>query len=305
MDDSQDHVSIDGLEKSLADLMEVADATELNKGYGGVSVETSGRYDEKGKGGGGMAGSGDVGGLDDMMIAKMSDAGVPAGMIAEFSAFMAGKQEDDEEDDEGEESEKSFYEDDFDYGYEQEDIAKSMDHFRADPAIADTIDVSPYLESLTVGVADQIDGLTKSQQVFQLSQNEVNRHMAAAMAQMGTMIKSQAAVIEELGSRLGLVERQPSAPRAALTTGRAQAMAKSMPNEAGNGYGSQLTKSELKSTLTYMNLEKGIKSINGRSTSEIVCLYEGGAPIDGKVVEAAQRFLQTNPHEADAARSYA
>ena len=53
-----------------------------------------------------------------------------------------------------------------------------------------------------------------------------------------------------------------------------------------------------------MNLEKGIKQINGQPTYELACMYDGGAPIDGRVVEAVSTFLATHPHEAEQARNY-
>jgi hypothetical protein len=296
---TEPEIGLDGLQKSLDELVQVADATEqVSKGYGGVSVEHSGRMDEDGKGGGGQAGSGDVGSLDNMMIAKMTEAGIPAGVISAFTAFL---KKDDEEEEEEEESEKSL-----DAQPEHEEpIAKSMDEFREDPDLADAVDVSPFLEALTARTADQLDGIRKSAHVFQTSQNEVNRHLAAAVHQVGSLIKSQAAVIDHLGQRLGLVERTPAQPKGVTTRTRAEAMSKSMPGEAGGGDEMQLKKSEVLSALTYMNLEKGIKQVNGRPTYELACMYDGGAPLDDGTVKAVRSFLRANPHEADAARSYA
>jgi hypothetical protein len=307
---NEPEVSVDGLQKSLDELLEAADATELSKAYGGVSVEHSGRYDEDGKGGGGLAGAGDVGGLDDLMIAKMSDAGLPAGLIADFAAFMA-KEDDDEDDDEdveinvGKMGGGDYYRSDDAADEEEpaEPIQKALDTFREDPDIADAVDVSPFLEALTTRTADQLDVISKSHHVFQASQNEVNRHLAVALNEMGQLVKSQEAVIYELGARLGMIERQPVAPRGATTLQGAQALAKSLPGELGGNEGS-LVKSELVSTLTYMNLEKGIKHVNGRSTNELACMYDGGAAADPSVVEAVRTFLRTHPHEADAARNY-
>jgi hypothetical protein len=305
-------VAIDGLQKSLDELLQVADATELSKAYGGVSVEHSGHYDESGKVGGGLAGGGDIGGLDDMMIAKMSEAGVPAGLIADFAAFMTGKQEDDEDEDE-EEMEGKYSAEYAEYSEanqpQPEPMSKAIDELRA-PAedgstdIADAVDVSPFLETLTMRVAEQIDGIRKSVAEGHGTQHNVNAHLAAALHQMGGLMKSQQAVIGELGARLGMIERQPAQPRGATSLTGAQAMAKSLPGEAG-GNGEQLSKSEVLSTLTYMNLEKSIKQINGRPTYELACLADGGAPMDEGTVNAVRTFLRTHPHEADAARNYA
>jgi hypothetical protein len=313
MADEQTHepeLDLDGLEKSLDELVSVADATELHKAYGGTSVEYSGRYDEDGKGGGGQAGGGDVGGLDDMMIAKMSDAGIPAGLIAEFAAFMEGDEEEEEEEEESgkmgeyEGGGESYYRSEDANADNSDDLRKALDEFRQDSDIADAIDVSPFLEALVSRTADQMDAIRKSHDGFEAQQAQLNKHLAVAVHQVGTMLKSQTAVIHELASRLGMVERQPAQPRGATTLTGAQAMAKSMPGEALGG-GDRLSKSEALATLSYMNLEKGIKQINGRPTFELVCMYDGGAPIDGQVVSAVETFLRTHPHEADAARNYA
>ncbi len=295
-ENTEAELDLDALQKSLDELVSVADATELHKAYGGTSVEYSGRYDEDGKGGGGGADKGDVGGLDDMMIAKMSDAGIPPNIIGDFLAFMDG---DDEEEEEKEEAEKSD-------PPPVEELQKALDDFKESPNIADAVDVSPFLEDLVGKIAGQFDSIRKSEHDFQGHQGDMNRHLAVALHQIGTLAKSQQVVINELGSRLGLVERQPAAPqpRGATSLHAAQAMTKSMPNELGAG-GAELAKSELLSTLTYMNLVKGIKQVNGQPTYELACMYDGGAPVDGRVIETVKTFLATHPHEADQARTYA
>jgi hypothetical protein len=319
-------VDVEGLEASLQDLIKAADATSIAKAYGGTSVEYSGRYDEDGKGGGGGAESGDIGGLDDMMIGKLSEAGIPADVISAFSAFMSkeeeeekesegGGDEEEEEEEEGEEGKMSAHkkgkfppEPEFEgkmgkvsHGRptaksQDYDLQKSMQEFRGDRDIADAIDVSPFLEALTARTAEQLDGIRKSHGQFANSQADVNRAMAGAIYQMGSIIKS-------MGQRLGVVERTPATPRGATRLTGAQAMAKSMPGEVGSGRES-LSKSELLASMSYMNLEKGIKQINGRSTAELVSLFEGGANIDQGTVGEVEKFLRSHPNESDTARRY-
>jgi hypothetical protein len=188
----------------------------------------------------------------------------------------------------------------------KEPMAKSMDDFRQDKDIADAIDVSPYLEAMTARTADQIDGLRKSIDGGFAGQVDINRHMAAAMHQMGTLMKSQEAVIGELGKRLNIVEKQPQQPKGATSRTGAEAMAKSMPGEAGGppASGSSLSKSELLGTLSYMNLEKKIHNIGSQKTSEAIYLLEGGNKVDDGVIAAATAFLAQNPAEAQQARTY-
>lgn len=316
-----------GLEASLDELVKAADATELVKGYGGVRVEHSGRYDEDGKGGGGQAGSGDMGGLDNMMIGKMSDIAGDALVNAGFSAdqimgFMTGKQEDDddEEDDEdmdgkivgpsdfegkivgpsdfsgrkGKYGKSDDFEDDDDY------FTKSIDSLREDSDIGDAIDVSSYLEALTTRVADQMDGIRKSVGRGNRDQRNVNRAFAAAMHQVGSLVKSQQHVISVLGERLGVVERTPNAPKGASDLSGAQAMHKSL--TPGGSAQETLSKGEVLNVLTFMNLKKGIKEVAGRSTMETIGLLEGGNVLHPDSLNEVTRFLRTHPQDADAAK---
>jgi hypothetical protein len=330
-DNDQGTVTVEGLSSALDDLVKAADATDLIKGDGGI--EHSGHYDERGKVGGGRASGSDAGGLDNMMIAKLTEAGIDAGTIAAFQDFVAkAKDTDDDADEEPDNDEDDEMSgemreviadmhayakkngsmngypgfgksDDGGYG---EPLVKSMDEFRNDRDIADAIDVSPYLEAMTARTADQIDGLRKAISSGFGNQTEVNRHIAAAMHQMGTLVKSQASVIGELGKRLNIVESQPLPAKGATTRTGAQALAKGMPGEAGGpaAGGESLSKSELLSTLTYMNLEKGIKNIGSQRTSEAIYLLEGGNKVDNAVINAANAFLSQNPTEAQAARIY-
>jgi hypothetical protein len=295
-------VTDDGLGKALDELLKAADATSLSKGAthsgkGSNSVETGGHVDETGTTAGTLAGDGDVGGIDTLMVAKMSAAGIPANVINAFAAFMSKDEEEEEEDDDEEEEEESYKS----FG---SSFQKSMDTYREDPDLSDTIDVSPFLEALTARTADQLDAIRKSAGAFEGQQNHVNQKLAAALHQIGGLLKSQTGVIQALGERLNLVERTPAPQKGATQLSGAQPLHKALPGELGQG-GGELRKSEILSTLTYMNLEKGMSEINGHRTSELVGLFEGGNVIDEKTIGAVKNFLQTHPNEADAARQYA
>jgi hypothetical protein len=311
-DGTNEEVTLEGLDSALTDLVKAAEATDLVKG----GLEHSGRVDEKGKGGGGHADYSDAGGLDNMMVGKMASAGVPADMIADFGEFLAGKakgdDEDEEDEDEDEENQAGFKGKkygksdaaDFDSDIDDEPMQKSMDSFREDSDIASALDVSPYLEAMTMRTAEQIDDMRKSLTEQAGSQFEVNRRQAAALYQIGSLVKAQSAVVEALGQRLGLVERTPNAPKGATSAPTAQAMAKSMPGEAGAAGGEQLKKSEVLSVLSYMNLEKGIKTIGQQSTVEAIGLLEGGGRVSEDVIRAAHDFVTSNPTIEKEARSY-
>jgi len=309
-----DTVTLEGIDMALADLVKAAEATDLVKGGGDANrVEHSGHNDERGKVGGGRADYSDAGGLDNMMVGKMASAGIPADMIAEFGDFLAGKQkgdeEEDEDEDEGDEDEENMegmrgkrYGKSSAFDEYGEPLQKSMDTFREDSDIANALDVSPYLEAMTMRTAEQIDDMRKSLHEQSSSQYEVNRRQAAALFQIGTLVKSQSAVIEALGERLGLIERTPNAPKGATSTVGARALQKSMPGEAGRGEG--LRKSELLSVLSYMNLEKGVKSIGHQRTVEAIGLLEGGGTVSEDVIRAAHDFIASNPTLEQEARSY-
>ena len=291
-------VTEDGLGQALDELLKAADATSLTKGAthsgkGSNSIETSPRVDEDGVSSGALAGDAERGGIDTLMVAKMSDAGIPADVISAFAAFMSEDEEEEEEEDE-DEAEKSLRSDFF---------KSSMDQYRDDHVLAETIDVSPFLEALTARTADQLDAIRKSAGAFEGQQTHVNRAIAGALHQVGMLVKSQTAVVQALGERLNLVERQPASPRGATQLSGARPLTKALQGEAGGG-NTQLQKSEYLSTLSYMNLEKGIKNINGQSTTELIGLFEGGNIIEPRTIEAVHTFLASNPNEATAARQY-
>lgn len=179
---------------------------------------------------------------------------------------------------------------------------KSMDAFRQDPDIAGAIDVSSYLEGMTARTAEQIDKMRGSLKKGFSSQEQVNRAMAGALYQIGSLLKSRDEVIGELSKRMGIVEKQPAAPKGATT--RAAALQKSMPGEAGGGGGQSLKKHEVISVLSYMRLEKGIQHVGSSAVGEAIYMLEGGGQIDPKLVEAAEAFVASKPQEAHTALTY-
>jgi hypothetical protein len=277
--------------------------------------------------------------MEQTVMSALADAGFSAPQIA---AFMSGKADDEDEDeeggdedeDEGDEEEMSGEADGgfFSHtrpsptgkmsgkppmppfggkakgygksgGFSGEPLTKSLDALRSDPDIGDAIDVSAYLEGMTARVAEQLDSLAKGIHGGHSEQRKVNREFAAALWQTGKLVKSQAQVINALGQRLGLVESAPAPARGVQDPRRAQALAKSMPGEAGAG-GGRLGKSEILNTLSYMLLEKGVKEINGQSTREVIGLFEGGNVIAPETVGAVESFLRQHPGENQKARSF-
>lgn len=310
-------VTVEGMSDALDQLVKATDALDvLGKGGDASNVEHSGHNDERGKVGGGRADRSDAGGLDNMMVGKMAEAGIPVDMIADFSAFMSGKQSDDEDEEEEEENGKMKgkpHGKDAMHGYDKSDpkpdaepLKKAMDEFREDKDVADAVDVSGYLEGFTAKTADMLDGIRKAMQDTSNSQASVNAMQSRALHQMGSLLKSQSGVIDVLADRLGIVEKQPNAQRGAVTDVGAKTLSKGMPGEAGTG-GESMIKSqrELLNTLSYMNLEKSIKQIGSQQTNEAIYLLEGGGVVSNEVTAAAEAFLAQNPAEAETARTYA
>lgn len=306
-------VTVEGMSTALDELVKATDALDvLGKGGDASNVEHSGHNDERGKVGGGRADRGDAGGLDNMMVGKMAEAGIPVDMIADFSAFMSGKQseeeEEEEEDENGKMKDKNHMK-----GYDKSDakpdgepLKKAMDEYREDKDVADGVDVSGYLEGFTAKTADMIDGVRKSMQASSNNQASVNAMQSRALHQIGSLLKSQSGVIEVLADRLGIVEKQPNPQRGAVTDAGAKTLSKGMPGEAGTD-GEAMIKSqrELLNTLSYMNLEKSIKQIGSQQTNEAIYLLEGGGVVSDEVTAAAEAFLSQNPAEAETARTYA
>ena len=321
-------VTVEGMADALDELVKAADATDIVKGQvqhdrpggGGNGVEYSGHNDERGKVGGGGASASDEGGIDNMMIGKLTAAGFNAAEIASFAAFKKKEAEGDGDDDADDEEMQAMkakmvahkkktgslkgFDPKAEFGKsgngEGEPLVKSFDEFRKDPDVAAAIDVSPYLEAMTMRTAEQIDGLRKSFSERASDQNDMNRKQAAALYQIGSLLKSQSAVIDALAKRLNIVERTPNPPKGVTT---AAALHKSMPGEAGRPV-EKLSKSELLGTLSYMNLEKGIRHIGSQKTSDAIYMLEGGGLVSPEIIQAATDFLATNPTVAADARAY-
>jgi len=300
-------VDVDGLDASLDDLMKAADASDVkdrlmkavrgeHPGSSGYNAVHSGRIDEDGEGGGGIAGMGDAGEIDDLMIGKMIDAGISAGTVANFVAYMTGEDEDEDEDEDDEEMYRS--------GGDRrgEPLFKShSEEFSEDSDIAQAVDASPFMEALTMRTTDSLDSMHKSIYAQSVRQNDYNGKMARAVVGLGKLLKSQSGIITELQSRLGIVEKTPM-PQRGVTDSRA--LSKSMPGESGSAAQSRLTKSEAVSALTYLNLVKGMKTIGGHKTSELACMLEAGGSVDQGTLTEVERFLATHPNEAKLAKSY-
>ena len=292
MAEQNETVDVDKLEGLLAKLVKAADATDLRKG----GIENSGTVGSGGKQGGGQGSWSDSGTLDSMMIAKMEAAGLPSGLIAAFSAFMSGAKKDKDGKDCCPPAFKSE---------PQGNLAKSFRDQLGDQLGDDQqmVDISPYLDGLTTAVGDRIDALTKSMLGSQQSQAGVNKALAAAVSQIGNLVKSQAKVINHLGAKLGVLEHAP-VPVQRGVTGTAQPLNKAMPGETG-APSEQLNKSEVLSTLSYMNLEKGMREIGGRRTFELIGLLEGGGVYDQETHSAVTNFLKgCSPSEQNLAKSY-
>lgn len=322
-ENNEPEVTLESIDSALDTLIKATEATDLAKALGGVAVDQGGHVDERGQTKGGYAETGDVGSLDSMMVGRMEQAlieqGFPAAAIA---AFMRGKQEE-EEDEDGKKKEEEREPNepppagkmgkpaDSSGGVGtnprvKPTMGKSLDAFTEDPAIANAIDVSPYLEALVQRTCEQLDGFAKSADARGEKQDDVNKSMAVAVYGIGQLMKGVAAHATRLDQRLGLVERQPNPPKGATSQPEAVALAKGFGAHGAEGgpQPGQLTKGMVIATLSYLNLEKGIKQIGGRDTSELIYLYEGGGQLAPQAFNAVQRFLATNPSEAPVALSY-
>lgn len=305
---SEKNIAPADLEKTMKSLLDTVEATSLAKG----GVENSGTYGSEGKQGGGQGSESDAGPIDNMMIAKMIQSGVDVQTAAKFAAFMSGEGYDEDEDDEEmmgkKKARKSLDPSDSDLAKSFRD---SLD-FNLDAAgIEDEmVDITPYLNGFTEAVGESLGKLDVSFQKSAAKQDKVNKALALAVHQMGTLVKSQSAHIEKqghvinaLGERLGLVEKAPVAqPKGAQT--KAQAIEKSMPGEAGGGDEKRLTKSEVLSVLSYKNLVKGEKMIGQRLTSDVITGLESAGIYDREIDSAAHSFFKslTKEEQAEALR---
>lgn len=316
-ENSEPMVDTAQLEASLNELTRAAQATALVKGEGGdgVAISRSPHWSDGKPGSGEAISMGDTGTIDELQVAKMTQAGVDAGTIANFRAFMRAKAEGDPPPDADLNNENP----EAMRGQAGSGIlpnsrpnpgggamGKSMDAFRKDRDMEQAFDVSPFLEALVAKTATQIDLLNKSLVTGQQGQTKFNRAMAGAVVQMGNLLKSRDGVITELGRRLQIVERAPAQPaRGATGDTNVRPLNKSMLGERGQ-QPQQLTKSMVARTLTYMNLEKSIRQLpDGRPTGQTASLIEAGGDIDPTALGAAQSFLSQNPNEAHTALNYA
>jgi len=311
-------------------------ASTLEKAYGGVQIENSGTVGSEGDQGGGQAGSKDIGGVDSLMIGKMIDGGsiVPsAGLLGQMcdqepekfgKGRMAGylkgyKNAKDGEDMDSGDGNDEDYMDGYKKGYlmghgdgmgksHQDSLQKSvMDTLLEDNDIREGYDASDFMSSLVKGVSDQIDAFKKSMVSDRHVQGRVQQGVVRSLTQLSKSVAALAQVaplVNELAARLDIVERTPAAPpRGSLNKSQAQAAVKQLPGEAGNA-DRQLNKSQGASVLSYMNIEKGIREINGRKTGELAGLLESGNIIDAPTIEAINTFLDDNPKEASRALEY-
>lgn len=314
-DSKQEEVTMESIDNALAALVKATEATDLVRGYG---IDQGGHVDERGSTSGGYPGAGETGGIDRMMIAKMQetlvDAGFDAGAIA---AFMSKKDDDEEEEEEGGDDKKPPF-----GKMAPAPAQKSMDANAVDPMqkalesfaesqhIADAVDISPFMEDFVQKSAEMHADLVKAVQHGQAVSDEKLKHMAAGVYGLGTMLKSVAAVTDALNQRLSLVEQRPNMAKGATSLTGAQALHKSLPREVGGPTApgargpEALHKSEITSTLTYMNLEKGMTEISGHKTSELISMLEAGNQLHPAAASAVQRFLAAHPHEAETARRY-
>lgn len=327
--------NLDTMQASLDELLRAADAHgTMRKAMGGVDIDTYEHTDERGKVTGKLPEASDAGkGVDlseEAIVGKMSEVGMNAAQVAHLVGYMkeggffnherpspTGKMKgkaggapppmppfkgDADEDFDGDDAEPDDDADDEPAPPVGKKMRKSFaEDFASDPDIAETVDVSPFLEAVTSRTVEALDGLSKSMRKSETRQSGVNAAMAGALYQVGTLLKSQSRVIDALSQRLGLVEQTPLPGKGATTLTGAQALHKSL--GGGGGGGGSLKKSEILSTLSYMRMEKGMKEINGRAIGDVIYAFEGGGVINPEDAATVERFLVTHPNEAAKAKS--
>lgn len=181
-------------------------------------------------------------------------------------------------------------------------MKKSLDELREDPDIGDAVDASEYVEALTARVADQLDGVKKSIRVSRREQGNVNARMAAALWQVGKLVKSLANDNRQLKERLGIVERTPAPAKGKTSLTGAQPLEKSL--GGGSGGGEELKKSEILSVMQYMGIERKMSDIGGVKPMEAIGLFEGGNIIAPSTLKAVHGFLRQHPAEREKALAY-
>jgi hypothetical protein len=331
----EETTTLEGIDSSLAELLKISEGADIVKALEGV--DTTGHTDERGHVEGSLAGEGDAGVLDSMMIGKMRDSmiasGVPADAIAAFMAKMEGDDDDDDDDAGGGQPAGQpfgkFGKPASTEGGIQPNprvratggegggkVDKSLDAFRGNETLAKAMNVAPFLEELVASVSEQIDGLAKSGRATrsQLSKSmnekaardaQVQISMAKALMEVGKLVKSVVAVNQELGRRLGIVERTPLPAKGQQNLGRGAGnpLAKS-----GDGSGEpKLSAAQAVRVLSYCGLEKSDTrwgQIGGQSASEISSFVEGGGQLTKSHVAHVLGFLAANPAERETALNY-
>jgi hypothetical protein len=329
-------VSEDSLQASLDDLIKAAGASDAVGSLRKGGIANSGFEDERGKQGGGQGSESDAGTVTELMIGKLVASGMSGdvatatvnglmgllteqGMLGrkkggeddEQEGTMNGDDDDDDDDNEGMSGyARGYYDAMQKMGKSQdsddndgEPLRKShAETFSEDRDIAEGVDASPFLEQLTANTTQALDNLRKSIQSGARDQQTVNKSMAMALHQMGTLSKSQGRVIDELAKRLGMVEAAPAAPKGARTLQGAQALTKSI--GGGHGEGQALTKSQAAATLMYLRFEKGMDKIEGESIGQLAVFAESGGTVSNNVHAYIQKWLATHPSERNQAMSY-
>lgn len=341
----QQTTSLDALDASLQDLLKAAETITgepLRKGDG-VQIDNSGTHGSDGKQGGGQGSMSDAGKLDDIMIGKLTQAGYNASQINQILGFakdvgggsffqherpsptmsgkrggkppmppFKGKADEDLDDDDDDDEIEDEGEQQMPPGMRGKRTRKSFaQQYADDPDISDTVDVSAFLESFVARTTDSLDSIDRQfRKAMKKSHGQTESQfvaMAKAFVGLTDFVKAQHGIINELGVRLGVVEKQPAAQPRGVTSlhqHQTRTIEKSMPHEAGNGSNS-LKKSEYAAILTFMNLEKGIKQIAGRSIAmELVPMVESNE-LPQDVQLEIHNFLRRNPGEAQLAKSYA
>jgi hypothetical protein len=318
-------VTTDSLEASLNDLLKAADAGEVLSKASAGAISASGTQGSEGAQGGGM--NADPGRVESLMIGKLIDSGLvdpmPSMMgamnidgldVSQFgdgrfagylTGFMHGKAG--QQMDTGDGSNEDYM-DGYRKGYlhghgassggtqksqQAPDFVKSL---QSDSEISEAlaIDGTGFLRSIVTHVGTALNGFSKSRQTL-------DRSHALALYQIGTLVKSQQAVIKELGQRLGIVERTPLPRKGVTNDAQAKALKKSF---EGGEESKPLTKSQVTNVLSYMRLQKGLPTVAGRQISDAVAYTESTGEVQPDTLSAIQAFLASNPTEASAALSF-
>lgn len=313
MSDQEQTVPVDGLMASLEDLVKAADAVETRDLL--LKAESAGKI-QTGTGDS-LAGPGDAGSIEEMMIAKMSELGITGdvGALSNLAAFASGmfqaqrpsatgkrrRGKADGDFEGGEEEPDGDEGDEGNFGRAQPAfLQKSFtEQFRSDPAINEAIDVSPFLEAIASRNADGLDSLAKSLHREATKNDKFQKAVAVAMFQVGSLVKSIREENAQLRARLGIVENTPNPPRG--ITGTAKPLVKALP---GGGDASKLSKREVVNTLSYMNIVKGMKNIGTQKTCDVLVKAEAGSVISPEAMEAVTKFLRENPNDAAMAKAY-